>query len=112
MIDFDFAWPSDEMNFWNVSNEEYLVRVSWSKNHFENYKNLSYSYYQCGYKTILEIVQNSDNNLKTDMWFLASIFLLRQSIELGLKAIICRESEKTRNIFKVHLKNANMIFRY
>ena len=75
------------MDFWEIENS---VEIKWSHNCFEDYKKLSLDFYECGYKTFEEVIDSGHDNVKSDMWFLAGIFLLRQSIELGLKALICR----------------------
>lgn len=105
MLTDEFIWPTDGMDFWKITNEQYHVTISWNKQHYENYRKLSYQYFQCGFETLCEIVRNLNNNSKTDMWFLASIYLLRQSIELGLKSIICRAFFKSNKQIQVTFEN-------
>lgn len=93
-----WIWPSDDMDFWKIKNNENKVIVKWSHNYFEDYKLLSFQFYQCGYQTFAEIISSGYNNIKSDMWFLTGIFLLRQSIELGLKALLCKSYHKNKEI--------------
>lgn len=77
-----FLWPYKNMDFWKIENSENVVEIKWSHNCFEDYKNLALDFYDCGYKTFEEVIDSGHDNVKSDMWFLAGIFLLRQSIEL------------------------------
>lgn len=91
-------WPSSDMDFWRIFKKENTVKIMWSHNCFEDYKTLSYQFHTCGYKTFEEVIVNGDNNVKSDMWFLTGIFLVRHSIELGLKALLCRVLSRKRDI--------------
>lgn len=91
-------FPSENMDFWKIENEEYKITIMWKHKYFEDYKKLSYDFYICGFNTFNEVVYNANDHTKTDMWFLTGIFLLRHSIELGLKALLCRVCRKNRDI--------------
>ena len=39
------------MDFWKINNEEMSVIIKWTRNCFEDYKELAYQFYECGYKT-------------------------------------------------------------
>lgn len=95
-----WLWPSEDMDFWKIENEKYKVTISWSHKYFEDYKKLSYQFFECGYRTFCEVIRSGHDNVKSDMWFLVGIFLVRQSIELGLKALLCRTTDKTNEIQK------------
>ncbi|MBQ5317935.1 MAG: hypothetical protein J6K17_02435 [Oscillospiraceae bacterium] len=95
---FNFLWPSADMEFKEIKNEENKVTIKWTHNYFEDYKKLSYDYYDCGYNIFNEVISSGHDNIKSDMWFLTGIFLLRQSIELGLKALICRICKRNIDI--------------
>ena len=95
-------WPSEDMDFWKIESDEDIVTVKWSHNYFEDYKILSYQFFECGNRTFDEVIEDVNDNIKSDMWFLPGIFLIRQSIELGLKALLCRIYNKNKDI---HLKN-------
>lgn len=91
-------WPSKNMDFWKIENAEYKVTISWSHKYFEDYKKLSYQFFECGYRTFCEVIRSGHDNVKSDTWFLVGIFLVRQSIELGLKALLCRTANKNNDI--------------
>lgn len=97
-------WPSGDMDFWKIKNDEYKISIKWSKNYFEDYKRLSYDFYKCGYSTFCEVIKSGHDNIKSDKWFLPGIFLVRQSIELGLKALICRSCNKNNEIQNIFIE--------
>lgn len=85
-----FLWPYKNMDFWKIENDDNTIEIKWSHNCFEDYRKLALDFYKCGYKTFEEVIDSGYDNVKSDMWFFVGIFLIRQSIELGLKALICR----------------------
>lgn len=91
-------WPSLDMDFWKIKNKGAEVAIKWSRDSFLDYKKLSYQFNDCGYKILEEVIQNGDNTDKSDMWFLTGIFLIRHSLELGLKALLCRVLPRNRDI--------------
>lgn len=93
-----WLWPSDDMDFWKIKKADNTVEIIWSHHYFEDYKRLAYQFYECGYQTFLEVISSGHDNVKSDMWFLTGIFLIRQSIELGLKSLLCRSFQKNRDI--------------
>lgn len=76
------------MDFWKIDNKETSVKIKWSHNFFEDYKTLSYQFYKCVYKTFEEVIGSGHDNVKSDMWFLTGIFLVRHSIELVILQVI------------------------
>lgn len=98
MSDSLWIWPSSDMDFWKIINERTSVTINWSHNCFEDYKNLTYRFYKCGYETFKEVIGSGHDNVKSDMWFLTGIFLVRHSLELGLKALLCRVLSRKRDI--------------
>ena len=98
MGDSVWIWPSADMDFWKINNKETSVIIKWSRNGFEDYKALSYHFYECGYKTFADVIESGHDNVKSDMWFLTDIFLLRHSLELGLKSLLCRVLPRKRDI--------------
>lgn len=93
-----WIWPEENQNLWDIKNQEYVVEIRWSKNPFIDYKKLANEYSHCGYLLFDEVIESGHNNVKADMWFLTGIFLMRQSLELGLKALICRVCNKKHDI--------------
>lgn len=113
MNDSAWIWPASDMDFWKIDNKETSVKIKWSHNCFEDYKTLSYQFYKCGYKTFEEVIGSGHDNVKSDMWFLTGIFLVRHSIELGLKALLCRVLPRKRDIedaFEACCHDVSMLF--
>ena len=109
------AWirPSSDMDFWKINSKEAFVKIKWSHNYFDDYKTLSYQCYECGYQTFQEVIKSGHNNIKSDMWFLPGVFLVRHSIELGLKALICRTltcKKDIQDIFKTCCHDVSTLF--
>ena len=98
MRDSSWLWPSETMDFWKIDNETASVTIKWSRDCFIDYKLLAYQFYECGYKTFEEVIDSGHDNVKSDMWFLTGIFLIRHSIELGLKSLLCRVYPRKRDI--------------
>lgn len=86
------------MDFWKIENNDTKVVVEWSRNNFLDYKRLTYQFYSCGYKILEEVINDNLNNVKSDMWFLTGIFLIRHSLELGLKSLLCRVLPQKKDI--------------
>ena len=106
-------WPSDNMDFWKLTDVSNTITITWSKNCFIDYKKLAYDFYDCGYEVFTECIERDPCGTKSDMWFLTGIFLLRQSIELGLKSLLCRvvhNKDSISRIFKEHCHNLSMLF--
>lgn len=93
-------WPENCRSLWNIKYQECIVEVNWSKIPFEDYKKLAQEYAQCGYSIFENVIESGHNNVKSDMWFFTGIFLMRQSMELGLKALICRVISRKNEIQK------------
>lgn len=113
MDDTFLLWPKENMNFKKVENKENTVLIKWSHNNFEDYKKLAYEFHECGYLIFDDAINSDDNNIKLDMWFLAGLFLVRQSIELGLKSLICRcctKNSEIQNIFINCCHDLSMLF--
>lgn len=41
----NFIWPSSEMDFWHISNEETSVRIKWSGDLVADYRKLAYQFF-------------------------------------------------------------------
>lgn len=93
-----YIWPSSDMDFWKRENKDTEVVVNWSRDNFLDYKRLTYQFYDCGYKILEEVVNDRFNNVKSDMWFLTGIFLIRHSLELGLKSLLCKVLPRKKDI--------------
>lgn len=98
MNNVQWLWPSSDMDLKAIKNDEYRVTVKWTHKYYDDFKRLSYQFFECGQSIFNEVIKSGHNNIKSDMWFLTGIFLLRQSIELGLKALLCRITAKNKEI--------------
>lgn len=103
-IDMEFLWPSKNLDIRQIENEKQKTIINWSHNYFEDYKQLAFQFYKCGYEIFKNIMENRLNTKKMDTIFLAGIFLIRQSIELDLKALVIRTCDNNRKI-QENLKN-------
>ncbi|MFC0378739.1 hypothetical protein ACFFHY_04285 [Levilactobacillus acidifarinae] len=63
--------------------------IQWEHNYRNDYLNLALQYKMAGVDVLNEIINSGHDNSKEDTWFLAGSFMLRQSIELILKAKAC-----------------------
>lgn len=112
-IDIRMIWPSSDIDFWKISNKDNCVTIKWSHDCFLDYRTLAYRFYLCGYETFAEVISSGHNNVKSDMWFLTGIYLVRQSIELGLKALLAAVLPRKKDIetaFKTCGHNVSMLF--
>ena len=90
--------PTEDMDLWKVENSKYTITIKWSHNCFQDYRKLSYNFFECGWYVFNEVFHEQKDTIKWDTWFLTGVFLLRHSIELALKAVLCREFEKKNTI--------------
>ena len=106
-------WPENFQSLWEIKYHEYVVEIKWSKIPFEDYKSLAQEYAQCGYSIFEDVIESGHNNVKSDMWFFSGIFLMRQSMELGLKALICRVCSRKSEVqkkFKEYCHDLSKLF--
>ncbi|WP_310605286.1 hypothetical protein [Anaerosporobacter sp.] len=82
-------WPVGGKSFFDINDSNYLVHIKWSRNLKKDYQKLSEDFFICGYKICEKIVDSGHDNIKSDTWFLPSMYLFRQGMELGIKAFIC-----------------------
>ncbi|MCR6108520.1 hypothetical protein HXA34_19650 [Salipaludibacillus agaradhaerens] len=82
-----YVWIEKDKNIKNIVNEEMKVHIKWSKKPEKDYIKLSKQYMNAGYITLKEIIEGPhNNNIKYDMWFLPSVYMMRQAIELLIKS--------------------------
>ena len=51
------------MDFWKIESDEDIVTVKWSHNYFEDYKILSYQFFECGNRTFDEVIEDVNDNI-------------------------------------------------
>lgn len=110
----EYFMLQDNDSIWNKKNRKYFVRFAKNKNLFEDYKIFAEEYARFGNLVLNKIILSGHDNEKSDMWILPAIFLMRQSIELGLKALICRIKGNIKveiaDAFKAHKHNVVELF--
>ena len=83
----DYIWVENDQDIRKIVNEGMKVHIKWTMNPKIDYLELSRQYMNAGYETLKEIiVVPHNNNVKYDMWFLPGAYMLRQAIELLVKA--------------------------
>lgn len=94
-------WPGEYASIWDRSDNSELTDFKWTGNYVEDYINLATQYKDAGYAVLNEVIQSENNHIKTDTWFLAGVFMLRQSIELMLKAKVYKAFPDKRRVQQV-----------
>ncbi|MCT4633468.1 MAG: hypothetical protein N4A76_12130 [Firmicutes bacterium] len=83
----EYVWVENEMNVRALKNDDSIIHIKWSKKPENDFLDLSRYYINSAYYILKEIINPSHNdNIKYDMWFLPSVYMMRQAIELLLKA--------------------------
>ncbi len=83
----EFVWVEKNKDIKEITNEEMKIQIRWSKEPAEDYLKLSRQYMNAGYITLKEVIENPHgDNIKYDMWFLPGVYMMRQALELLLKA--------------------------
>lgn len=106
----DFILPKEKHSFYDRHDDNYLVHIKWSKKIKEDYARLADNYLQCAYKAYSNIIESGHNNTKSDMWILPSIYMLRQSIELFIKALLCRSINSKKESQQIFTKCKHNIY--
>ncbi|NKF05687.1 hypothetical protein J1C67_16525 [Clostridium gasigenes] len=112
-LDTEDLWPKEKHSFYDIEGTEFLVNIKWCKNHEKDYSKLADSYFKCAYEICKEVVDSGHNNVKSDMWFLPSVYMFRQGMELAIKALICRiinSNNKIQEIFHSCKHNLYKLF--
>jgi hypothetical protein len=100
----DHIWVEDDKDINEIINNEMKIHIKWSKNPSVDYLELSRHYMNAGYVILKEIIEVQHNdNVKYDMWFLPGVYMMRQAIELLLKAGLAEREEKKSNLQTIFL---------
>ena len=70
-------WPSEDMDFWKIESDEDIVTVKWSHNYFEDYKILSYQFFECGNRTFDEVIEDVNDQVSFLAFFNGSALKLK-----------------------------------
>jgi hypothetical protein len=83
----DYIWVEEDKDINEIINPEMKINIKWSKKPSVDYLELSRQYMNAGYVTLKEVIEVQHNdNIKYDMWFLPGVYMMRQAIELLVKA--------------------------
>lgn len=88
-------WPKSGDSLLAINEPQYTFHVKWTKNYTVDYQKMAFDYAKCGTAVFVEVINCYQDNVKNDAWFLAGIYLVRQAMELGIKALICRTAVNT-----------------
>ena len=88
-------WPKPGQSLLDIKDTAYTVHIKWKQKYYEDYRSMTFDYAKCGIEVLAEVINSGHDNVKSDAWFLSGIYLLRQALELGLKALICRVASNT-----------------
>ncbi|MBM6615055.1 hypothetical protein JTF06_09165 [Desemzia sp. RIT804] len=95
ILNLEYVWVEKDKDIKNIEDENMTIYIKWSKKPDEDYVKLSRQYMNAGYITLKEVIEDSRSNIKCDMWFLPGVYMIRQAIELFIKAgIAINESSK------------------
>lgn len=110
----EYAWIEKDKNIKDIVNEDMKIHVKWSKKIDEDYLELSRQYMNASYITLKEIIEGKhNNNIKYDMWFLPGVYMMRQAIELLLKAGIAikvASKSELQSIFIAYKHNVRKLY--
>lgn len=107
----NFSWVSKNHSFFDIGKNGTVIK--WSKKPYKDYQKMAKIYFQCAYEVCEEIINNPDDNVKCDTWFFPAMYMFRQSLELMIKAMICKDVPKKRNaedIFEREKHNLSSLF--
>ena len=101
------------MDLDELFDDEMTVLIEWKKKTKDDYLKLSKQYIDAAKISTCEILKPHGNNRKYDMWFLASVYMMRQAIELLLKSGIAKNitsKPELQTIFFEKKHNINELY--
>lgn len=105
----EFLYVKEQRDIRDILNEETKIYVDWSKKPEIDYKILADGYMRAGYLTLKEITESTHSNLKNDMWFLPGVYMMRQAIELLMKAGVAFKSSNKRELQDIFSKEKHNV---
>lgn len=110
----DYEWIEKGKNIYDIVDEEFKITIKWSGKPSVDYLELSRQYAQAGYISLKEVIEvPHNNNIKYDMWFLPGVYMMRQAIELIIKAGIAisgATKKELETIFLEHKHNVKTLY--
>ncbi|WP_144560365.1 hypothetical protein [Shouchella miscanthi] len=105
------VWIKKNKEIKTVLNEEMKIYVKWTKKPNVDYANLSKNYMNAGYIVLKEVIESShNNNSKYDTWFLPGVYMLRQAIELLIKAGLAIKGTSKSELQKIFIAEKHNVF--
>jgi len=96
LLDDEYIWIKENHSFSDIFKRS--TTIKWTEKPYIDFKSLSVAYFECARKICEEILENPDDNSKCDTWFFPAVYMFRQSLELLLKALICKEINRKREM--------------
>ena len=105
----DYVWIDKDARIMAKANDEMTFYFKWSKDLKTDYMILSRNYAESGIEILKDIIEGSHNNIKYDIWFLPAVYLMRQSIELILKAGLSERGMCKKNLQDVFVEKKHNV---
>lgn len=106
----DYEWIEKGKKITDIIDEEFKITIKWSGKPSVDYLKLANDYFRAGYITLKEVIEVPHAcNIKFDMWFLPGIYMLRQAIELILKAGIAIKGATKKELETIFLKHKHNV---
>ena len=115
MVQPDKFWIKDNVDIFDIANSDAISKITWESSLYDNFIQMAEAYFISAHNTLTEIVEAGADNTKSDMWFLAGMYLYRQSIELLCKGLILPYLQNNNEIaatFKQYKHNISEIFAF
>lgn len=106
----EYIWVEENQDIKGIVNEEMKIHIKWTKKPKVDYLNLSRQYMNAGYIVLKEVIEgNHNNNIKYDMWFLPGVYMMRQAIELLVKAGLSLRISRLKDIETIFIANKHNV---
>ncbi|NOW89770.1 hypothetical protein BCD91_001793 [Clostridium beijerinckii] len=77
LLDAEYTLPKEDQSFFDIEDSGFQINIKWSKNNTKDYWQLADNYFNCAYEICKEVVESGHDNVKSDMWFLPSVYMFR-----------------------------------
>lgn len=106
----EYVWVEKDKDIKEIVNEDTKIHIKWSKKPDKDYLKLSRQYMNAGYITLKEVIEVPHNdNIKYDMWFLPGVYMIRQAIELLIKAGFAVKGAKKDELQEIFIANKHNV---